>query len=66
MNGRELLDAILKKLMDKGADKASLKYSDEKNEEFNIVFKELNLLRTVETKSVSIGVIKDQKQTQPV
>lgn len=62
MNPRELLESILKKLMDKGADKASLKYSAETDEEFNIVFKELNLLRTVETNSVSIAVIKDQKQ----
>lgn len=62
MNPRELLDSILHKLKAKGADKVSLRYDAETDEEFNIIYKELNLLRTVETNSVALGVIKDAKQ----
>lgn len=62
MNTREMLDSILQKLQAGGADKAALSYNSETDEEFNIIFKELNLLRTVETNSIGMQVIKDQKQ----
>jgi PmbA protein len=62
MSRREMLQNVLQKLMDKGADKVSLHYSDSVKEEFNILYKELNLLRTVESAGLSLVVIKDQKK----
>ncbi len=62
MNSKELLTDIRKKLLAKGADKVSLTFNAETDEEFNIIYKELNLMRTVETNSIGMGVIKDQKQ----
>lgn len=62
MSKRDLMQSILQKLLDKVADKASLTFNAETDEEFNIIFKELNLLRTVEANSIGMVVIKDHKQ----
>jgi len=49
-------------LLKKGADKASIWLTNKTQDEFNIIYKELNLLRTVESQGLSLTVIKDQKQ----
>jgi PmbA protein len=62
MNPRALMDDILARLLQKGADKVSLSYNASTEEEFNAVYRELNLLRTVNSNRINLAVIKDQKQ----
>lgn len=62
MDKRLLMKNALAALLEKGADKASMWLTGRVKEEFNIVYKELNLLRTVESQSLSLVVIKDNKQ----
>ena len=62
MDKRIVMKNTLAALLEKGADKVSLWLINRTTEEFNIVYKELNLLRTVESQSFSLSVIKDQKQ----
>lgn len=62
MEKRQIMKGIITTLQERGADKIELWLSNRSKEEFNIVYKELNLLRTVESQSLSLAVIKDQKQ----
>lgn len=62
MMQREIMKKTLNTLLEKGADKVALWLSESHKEEFNIVYKELNLLRTVESQGFSLIVIKDHKQ----
>jgi PmbA protein len=62
MMKRQIMKNAMDSLLERGAQKVSLRLNTSMIEEFNIVFKELNLLRTVESHSFSIAVIKDQKQ----
>jgi len=62
MDTRQIMKLTLQTLLDKGADKAALWLSETTKDEFNIVYKELNLLRTVQSQNISLIVIKDQKQ----
>ncbi len=62
MTQRNLMQEIQTKLLDQGADKVALNYSSRTQEEFNLIYKQLNLLRTVQTNSLSLIVIKDSKQ----
>lgn len=52
----------LNMIIDKGADKASLSLELTNTEEFNVIFKELNLLRSLESINYSIVIIKDNRQ----
>lgn len=62
MDTRKLMADTLDALLKKGADKASIWLTNKTQDEFNILYKELNLLRTVESQNLSLTVIKDQKQ----
>lgn len=62
MNCQEIMKTTMQKLLDRGADKVALTIDMTTTEEFNVVFKELNLLRSLESQSFSIMIIKDQKQ----
>jgi len=62
MDKRKLMADTIAALLQKGADKASIWLTTKTQDEFNIIYKELNLLRTVESQGLSVTVIKDQKQ----
>ncbi|MDD4309400.1 MAG: metallopeptidase TldD-related protein [Candidatus Cloacimonetes bacterium] len=62
MDKRIIMKNALAALKEKGADKASMWLTGKVKEEFNIVYKELNLLRTVESQNLLLVVIKDNKQ----
>ena len=62
MDKRQILKNTMATLLARGADKVSLWLSSRSKEEFNIVYKELNLLRSVESQNLTLIVIKDQKQ----
>ena len=62
MNIREILTATAQKLHDKGADKFSISVMQTETQEFNLVYKELNLLRSMPTTHLGLTVIKDHKQ----
>ena len=62
MDTRQIMSQALQALLDKGADKVALWLTEKTKEEFNIVYKELNLLRSVESQNFNLIVIKDQKQ----
>jgi PmbA protein len=62
MDKRKIMQNAMATLLEKGADKVSMWLTSRIKEEFNIVYKELNLLRTVESQSFILIVIKDQKQ----
>ncbi|MCB5252827.1 MAG: metallopeptidase TldD-related protein [Candidatus Cloacimonadaceae bacterium] len=62
MDTRQLMKGIMRALQERGADKAALWLSGSSSEEFNVVYQELNLLRSVESQSLNLGVIKDQRQ----
>ncbi len=62
MDTRQIMSQTLQALLDRGADKVALWLTERTKQEFNIIYKELNLLRTVESQSLSLIVIKDQKQ----
>ena len=59
---RKELKELISRLQARGAQKVTLRASSSSEEEFNLVYKELNLLRSVESQSLSIVVIKDHKQ----
>ncbi|MDD3103044.1 MAG: hypothetical protein PHY24_02395 [Candidatus Cloacimonetes bacterium] len=59
MDTRQLMKGIMRALQERGADKAALWLSGSSSEEFNVVYQELNLLRSVESQSLNLGVIKD-------
>lgn len=61
MDKRKLTQQTLKRMMDLGADKASIRLSASDTQEFNVVYRELNLLRSISTQSMGLSVIKDQK-----
>lgn len=62
MNYQNILKDTMQSLLDKGADKVSIDLNVTTKEEFNVVFKELNLLRSLESQSLSIMVLKENKQ----
>lgn len=62
MDKRQIMKGIIATLQERGADKIELWLSNRSKEEFNIVYKELNLLRSVESQSLSLTVIQDQKK----
>lgn len=53
---------LIARLQDRGAQKVTLRAWSSSEEEFNLIYKELNLLRSVEKQGLSIVVLKDQKQ----
>lgn len=59
---REELKQLITRLQDRGAEKVTLSAWSSSEEEFNLIYKELNLLRSVEKQGLNIVVIKDQKQ----
>ena len=62
MDTRQIMSQTMQALLDKGAGKVALWFSETTQEEFSIVYKQLNLLRTVVRQNLSLIVIKDQKQ----
>ncbi len=62
MNYREILQNTMQLLKDKGADKIELVLNKSDKEEFNLIYKELNLLRSVNSIAMNISIIKDHKQ----
>jgi len=62
MDKRQILKNTMAALLERGADKVSLWLSSRNKEEFNIVYRELNLLRSVESQNFNLIVIKDHKQ----
>ncbi len=64
MNRKDILKSVMTKLKDRGAEKISLSAWTISDEEFNLVYKELNLLRSVEKQGLSIAIIKDNKQAR--
>lgn len=62
MNYQKIMKNTMQSLLDKGADKVSIELEAASTEEFNVIFKELNLLRSLESQSLSIMVLKDNKQ----
>ncbi len=61
MNYDKLVQQTLQKLMDHGADKASIRLSMDDTLEFNVIYKELNLLRSIASQSLGLSIIKDQR-----
>ena len=55
------LQNILNLLLERGAEHASLSYEKETQEEFNVIYQRLSFLRSVESASLSMYVIKDQR-----
>ncbi len=47
--------------MDHGADKASVRLNMDDTLEFNVIYKELNLLRSIASQSLGLSIIKDQR-----
>ncbi len=64
MNRHTEFAQIIAKLKARGAEKVSLRVWTVSEEEFNLVYKELNLLRSVEKQGLALSVIKDQKQAR--
>jgi PmbA protein len=55
------MQIILDKLLATGADKASVRLVNTHSEEFNIIYKRLSFMRTVESSRLTLFVIKDQR-----
>lgn len=55
------LQNILNRLLERGADHASLRFENETKEEFNVIYQRLSFLRSVESSSLSMYVIRDQR-----
>ena len=62
MDKRQLMKGIMASLQKRGADEIELWLSSSSTEEFNVVYKELNLLRSIENQGLSLTVFKDQKK----
>ncbi|MDZ4181936.1 MAG: metallopeptidase TldD-related protein [Candidatus Cloacimonadaceae bacterium] len=62
MNARKMMQYALKTMLDKGVQKAALNLSMTSQEEFNVNFKELNLLRSTDSNSLSLKAIRDDRQ----
>ncbi|HNQ43613.1 MAG TPA: hypothetical protein PKI59_04255, partial [Candidatus Cloacimonadota bacterium] len=60
------MEKICKKLIDRllelGADKALVIFTQSESSEFNLIYKELNLLRSLESSDITINVYKDDKR----
>jgi len=61
-----MLKTTAEQLRTKGADKFSLSLMQTETQEFNLVYKELNLLRSMQSTNLGLTVIKDQKQASTV
>jgi PmbA protein len=55
---KQLIDRLLKN----GADKAVVSFNQTETSEFNLIYKELNLLRSLESTRLSLFAIKDNKR----
>ncbi|HOH46861.1 MAG TPA: TldD/PmbA family protein [Candidatus Cloacimonadota bacterium] len=60
------MDNLCKKLIDRllelGADKAVVSYNESEDSEYNLIYKELNLLRSLESKRLNLAAYKDNKR----
>ncbi|MDP3114201.1 MAG: metallopeptidase TldD-related protein [Candidatus Cloacimonadaceae bacterium] len=61
MNTRKMMPFALKALLDKGVAKVSLSFEQTDKDEYNVNFKELNLLRSTQSNALSFKAIRDAK-----
>lgn len=62
MDSKTFCQSLIDRLLQRGADKVVVSLNESETNEYNLVYKELNLLRSIESKSLNIQVLKDQKR----
>ncbi|MDI3503705.1 MAG: PmbA protein [Candidatus Cloacimonadota bacterium] len=62
MDSRAFCKSLIESLIQRGADKVQINLNQSEKTEYNLVYKELNLLRSMDSASLYIMLIKDQRQ----
>ncbi len=58
----QICKQLIDRLLEHGADKAVVSFNQTETSEFNLIYKELNLLRSLESSHLNLYVIKDDKR----
>lgn len=58
----KICNKLIDRLLELGADKALVIFTQSESSEFNLIYKELNLLRSLESSDITINVYKDDKR----
>ena len=58
----QICKQLIDRLLEHGADKAVVSFNQTETSEFNLIYKELNLLRSLESSHLNLYVIKDDNR----